>query len=94
MGFKLHSPSWHSGGRKYKMSNTYAGWSLGVDGKGKIRGRWRSGWREHGKSDDSVVASAVPRLKSVRALVRPQTSARSLAVSGNYKNPLRSTVYG
>lgn len=90
MGLKLHTPTFHKGGNKYRLSS-FA--KLKTSRRGSIGLSWRSGWREHDKSDDAK-ASALPRLKSVGALVKPQTSARSLAVTGRYKNPLRSTVYG
>lgn len=90
MGFKLHTPTFHRGGKKYRFG-VYA--KLKTSRSGRIGFSWRSGWREHDKPDD-LVATTVPRLKSLRALVRPQTSAKSLVASGNYKNALRSTVYG
>lgn len=90
MGFKLHTPTFHKGGSKYRLSS-FA--KLKTSRRGSIGLSWRSGWREHDKSDVAN-ASAVSRLQSVGSLVRPQTSAKSLAVSGRYKNALRSTVYG
>lgn len=90
-GFKLHTPTFHRGGRKYRLG---AYGELKTSRRGRIGFSWRSGWRQHYSSDDGVSANAGYKLRSIRSLVRPQTSARNLVASGSYKNPLRSTVYG
>lgn len=92
MKMKLHSPSWHKGGRKFTLGN-YASLSVGLDDHGRPRARWRSGLRNHHHEQEAVSVAPV-RLTSIGSLARPFSSARGVAVAGRYKNLMRSTVYG
>lgn len=84
---KLHTPSWHSHGSKYKIGN----W-LTVRGvrRGRLGVSFRTGWREHDHNRGDTVDYAARAGKRIGTLMRPQASAFDLAVQGNYGNPLRS----
>lgn len=88
-GLKLHTPTFHHGGNKYRLG---AYGELKTSRRGRIGFSWRSGWRQH-YSDDGSSANTGFKLRSIRALVNPATSS-ARGLSGNYKNALRSTVYG
>lgn len=90
MGFKLHTPAFHRGGRKYRLG---AYGELKTNRRGSIGFSWRSGWRQHYSPDSGDTVNTGYKLRSIRALVNPSTSS-ARGLSGNYKNALRSTVYG
>lgn len=93
MKMKLHSPTFHIGGSKYKPSQSWSSLKLGGSDNGRLKFRYRQGWREHSHHSKGLSSQSIV-LRSIRSLVRPQASAMDRVIQGNYKNPLRSTVYG
>lgn len=73
--FKFHKPTFHLGGNKYKPGDSYRYSVTFRDGK--LRGTWRSGWREHDHKR-YVFDSPSPSVRSVVGLLGPQTSARKV----------------
>ena len=89
-GFKLHTPTFHRGGRKYRVG---AYGELKTSRRGSIGFSWRSGWRQHDNNDLNYKTRSSFGLRSIRDLVRPSSNSAK-GLSGSYKNALRSTVYG